>query len=176
METATDVCLMSVDGYWTQRIFEQMLWNWMPTHLRGGPPRVPRPFLKKSGHKVTFHCCLVGTHIYFDSNTFANTMGSETRIDNKHTNDNAFLIFPTFFLDLYHPGQNLVEFRLLVHESCFNHLGSVAFSKPGRPRVLGRVFLGRWFRGDVPGASENLKGIRIIEPIISSQKLYRYCF
>ena len=63
----------------------------MPTHPRGGPPRVPRSFLTKNretkSHSIV--AWLVRISILIQKK-YANTMGNETQIDNKHTNDNAF--------------------------------------------------------------------------------------
>lgn len=68
----------------------------------------------------------------------------------------------TFFCHkAYHSGQVLLEFRLLVHDFMLqpSWLSSL-FPNLDVLECLAKRLLGQWFRGDVPGAGEDLKGCR----------------
>ena len=130
-----------------------LLWNaysplWMITKI------TQASLHKKSIHKFTFLCCLVGKHAaaYVHVRVLWVTQLNHTKQ----------IHLPEFFhRKCIIQGRFCWNFWLLVHDFMLqpSRLSNL-FPNLDVLECLAKRLLGQWFRGDVPGAGENLKGCR----------------
>lgn len=140
----------------------------MLTHPSGWSPRLLRPvFIRNQCTNSLSFVAWLGT--WSCKGTCTSTMGNATQP--YQTNTSSWFFFTE---SGYHSGQVLLEFYDFMLQP--SRLSSL-FPNLDVLECLTKRLLGQWFRGDVPGAGENLKDFSFWEVDMRSWRslwLYEY--